>query len=87
MEKYNDLYIIRTWDDFREMCKMDAYSWHDAGYKASELTKDDILQEYNDYIDDLLTTNPDECRNGERAFTPDEIVQYTINYIQEIEEI
>ncbi|MBQ1569571.1 MAG: hypothetical protein IIZ78_00500 [Clostridiales bacterium] len=83
MENYKDLYMISTWDKFREMCAADAYSWVQTGYKASELTAEDILDEYPE---DAFTPYPEECGEDEKAFTTEEIAQYTLDYMQEIED-
>ena len=65
MKTWDEMYMIRTWEEFREMCAADAYNWYDAGYKASELSADDILDEYPV---DAFTASPEDARDGEKSF-------------------
>ena len=82
MKNYAEMYMIRTWDEFRELCRLDAYNWHDVGYKASELTADDIL---NEYPEDAFTADPEDARDGERAFSAAEVAEWTFSYMLEME--
>lgn len=84
MKNYAEMYMIRTWDEFRELCREDAYNWHDAGYKASELTADDIL---NEYPEDAFTPYAEDARDGERAFSAAEVAEWTLSYMLEKEGI
>lgn len=75
---------IMTWDDFREMCREDAVNWHDSGYKASDLTAEDILSEYDsEYFCDDTNDDYDDLSS---AFTPAEFAAKTLEYLEEIEE-
>ena len=75
---------IMTWDEFREMCREDAYNWHDSGYKASDLTTEDILSEYDsEYFGDDTNDDYDDLSS---AFTPAEFAAKTLEYLEEIEE-
>lgn len=76
------MYKILTWDKFREICKEDAFNWHDNGYTADELTEEDILNEYpDDYFTDEYT-DTDELSS---CFTPHEIAAKTLEYLSEME--
>ena len=75
---------IMRWDDFRDMCREDAVNWHDSGYKASDLTAEDILSEYDsEYFGDDTADEYDELSS---AFTPSEFAAKTLEYLAEIEE-
>lgn len=74
---------IMTWDEFREMCKEDAESWYYNGYSSDELTAEDILNEYpEDYFCD---STDDEYDALTSYFTPDEVAQKTLDYLEEME--
>lgn len=75
---------IMTWDDFREVTRADAVNWHDSGYKASDLTAEDILSEYDsEYFCDDTNDDYDDLSS---AFTPAEFAAKTLEYLEEIEE-
>lgn len=86
MEDFDEMYMIRTWEEFREMCAADALSWHDAGFKADDLTSDDIIDEYVECDESFFTANPEDARDGERAFSAAEVAQYTLAYMQEMDD-
>jgi hypothetical protein len=75
---------VLKWEEFREVCRMDAYSWHNSGYKANEITAEEILDEYPvDYFED------DEGKDyfdDERFFTPEEFARKTLEYLRGLEE-
>ena len=74
---------IMTWDEFREMCKEDAQSWYYNGYSSDELTAEDILNEYDEsFFSDSMTDEYDDCSS---CFTPDEVVQTTLDYLKKME--
>ena len=74
---------IMTWDEFREMCKEDAQSWYYNGYSSDELTAEDILNEYDEsFFSDSMTDEYDDCSS---CFTPDEVVQRTLDYLKKME--
>lgn len=74
---------VLTWDEFRELCKEDAYNWFNNGNSANELTKDDIVHEYPDnYFSDNTESEHDDLSS---AFTPSEFAKQTIEYLEEIE--
>lgn len=74
---------IMTWDEFREMCREDAQSWYYSGYSSDELTAEDILNEYpEDYFCD---STDDEYEVLTSYFTPDEVAQKTLDYLDEME--
>lgn len=74
---------IMTWDKFREMCREDAQSWYYNGYTSDELTAEDILNEYpEDYFCDRTD---DEYDGLTSCFTPDEVAQKTLDYLEEME--
>lgn len=74
---------IMTWDEFREMCREDAQSWYYNGYSSDELTAEDILNEYpEDYFCD---STDDEYDHLTSYFTPDEVAQKTLEYLEEME--
>ena len=74
---------IMTWDEFREMCREDAQSWYYNGYSSDELTAEDILNEYpKDYFCD---STDDEYDVLTSYFTPDEVAQKTLDYLEEME--
>lgn len=74
---------IMTWDEFREMCEMDARNWYASGYTANELTAENILNEYpEDYFCDSTDDDYDELSS---CFTPDEFAEKTLEYLAEIE--
>lgn len=74
---------IMTWDEFREMCREDAQSWYYNGYSSDELTAEDILNEYpEDYFCD---STDDEYDVLTSYFTPDEVAQKTLDYLEEME--
>lgn len=75
---------ILTWEDFREVCKEDAYKWYNAGYIKEELTEEDVLNEYpEDYFEDDTDDDYDELSN---CFTPKDFAQKTLEYLGEIED-
>lgn len=70
---------IMTWDEFREMCEMDAQNWAASGYTAKDLTPEDILNEYpEDYFCDSTDDEYDELSS---CFTPDEVAIKTLGYL------
>ena len=74
---------IMTWDGFREMCREDVQSWYYNGYSSNELTAEDILNEYpEDYFCDSTDGEYDVLTS---YFTPDEVVQKTLDYLEEME--
>lgn len=74
---------IMTWDEFRDMCKMDAQNWHLSGYSSDELTAEDILNEYDeDYFSDSTNDEHDDLSS---CFTPDEVAQKILDYLEEME--
>lgn len=74
---------IMTWDEFREMCREDAQIWYYNGYSSDELTAEDILNEYpEDYFCD---STDDEYDVLTSYFTPDEVAQKTLDYLEEME--
>lgn len=84
MKNYNEMFIIRTWEEFREMCREDASNWYYGGYKASELTTEDIVDEYDE---SFFTAAPEDAREGERAFSAAEVAEWTLSYMLEMEGI
>lgn len=75
---------IMTWDDFREVCREDAYSWYHSGWASGKITAEDILNEYpGDYFEDDTEDEYDELSS---AFTPAEFAAKTLEYLAEIEE-
>ena len=75
---------IMKWDDFRELCEMDARNWHDAGWKSSDITAEDILGEYDE---DYFNNSPDDEYDGNLSsfFTPEEIAAETLSRLEAIE--
>lgn len=74
---------IMTWDEFREMCREDAYNWHHSGWTSDRITAEDILNEYpEEYFSD---DTDDEYDDLSSAFTPAEIADKTLEYLAEIE--
>ena len=74
---------VMRWDEFREMCKEDAYNWNASGWKADEIGTDDIINEYDDeYFSDDESTEYDDLS---RFFTPAEVAAQTLEYLAEIE--
>lgn len=74
---------VLTWDEFRRLCKEDAYNWFNNGNSANELTEDDIVHEYpNNYFSDITESEHDELSS---AFTPSEFAKQTLEYLEEIE--
>ena len=74
---------ILTWNDFRDVCKEDAYNWKHAGWTAKELSEQDILNEYpEDYFENDTS---EECDDLSRCFTQKEFAQKTLEYLEEIE--
>ena len=72
---------IMTWNEFREMCREDAQRWY--GYSSDELTAEDILNEYpEDYFCDSTDDDHDDLSS---CFTPDEVAQKTLDYLEEME--
>lgn len=75
---------IMTWDEFREMCREDAYNWRHSGWTSDRITAEDILNEYpEDYFEDDTADEYDELSS---AFTPAEFAAKTLEYLAEIEE-
>lgn len=75
---------VLTWDEFREVCKEDAYNWFNSGYSANELTENDIINEYPDnYFSDTTESEHDELSS---AFTPSEFAGQTLAYLAEMTE-
>lgn len=73
---------ILTWNDFRAVCKMDAKSWAESGWKSTELSMKDILSEYpKDYFEEY---SGHEC-NGMYLFTPEDFAAKTLAYLEELE--
>ena len=65
------------------MCKEDAQSWYYNGYSSDELTAEDILNEYDEsFFSDSMTDEYDDCSS---CFTPDEVVQRTLDYLKKME--
>lgn len=74
---------IMTWDEFRGMCEMDAQKWCISGYSSDELTAEDILSEYpEDYFCDSTDDDHDDLSS---CFTPDDVAQKTLDYLEEME--
>lgn len=74
---------IMTWDEFRGMCREDAYNWHHSGWTSDKITAEDILNEYpEDYFEDDTADEYDELSS---AFTPAEFAAKTLGYLEEIE--
>lgn len=74
---------MMTWDEFREMCREDAQSWYYNGYTSDELTAEDILNEYpEDYFCDSMDDEYDDLTS---YYTPDEVAQKTLDYLEELE--
>lgn len=84
--KNTEMFIIRTWDEFRELCKNDACSWHDAGYKSSEINAEDILNEYPE--DFFITEYPDDddILTDENVFTAADVVTGILLYMRTLED-
>lgn len=74
---------IMTWDEFREMCREDAESWYYNGYSSDELTAEDILNEYDESF--FSDHTDDEYDVLTSYFTPDEVAQKTLEYLEEME--
>ena len=74
---------MMTWDEFREMCREDAESWYYNGYSSDELTAEDIL---NEYEESFFSDNTDDEYDALTSyFTPDEVAQKTLDYLEEME--
>ena len=74
---------ILTWDEFREVCREDAFNWHRAGWSFSEITEEDILNEYpEDYFSDGTGDDYDELSS---CFTPQEFAAKTMEYMEALE--
>ena len=74
---------IMTWDEFREMCREDAQNWYYSGYTSDELTAEDILNEYDEsFFSDSMNDEYDDLSS---CFTPDEVAQKTLDYLEEME--
>lgn len=80
---------VMSWEDFRSNCMDDAFLWHDQGWKADELTEDDIL---NEYPDDYFDEYPEEELTDEYIdfstdsyFAPENFAAQTLEYIKELE--
>lgn len=74
---------VLTWNEFRDICREDAYNWKNSGWTADKITADDILNEYpEDYFEDDTAGEYDELSS---AFTPEEFAAKTLEYLEEIE--
>ena len=74
---------VLTYDKFREICKEDAYNWHNTGWFANEITEYDIIHDYPDnYFSDNTESEHDDLSS---AFTPSEFAKQTLEYLEEIE--
>ena len=74
---------ILTYDEFKKICKEDAYNWHNAGWYANEITENDIIHDYPDnYFSDNTETEHDELSS---AFAPSDFAKQTLEYLEEIE--
>lgn len=74
---------IMTWDEFNDMCEMDAQNWYYSGYSSDELTAEDILNEYDEsFFSDHMGYDHDDCSS---CFTPYEVAQKTLDYLEEME--
>ncbi len=72
------------WDEFREVCEMDARNWADSEWRSDELTIDDIL---NEYPEDYFCDSPDdEYDDLSSFFTQEEFGAETLRRIKSIEE-
>lgn len=81
---------ILTWEEFREDCMTDAQLWYDQGYRSSNLTLEDIMNEYPyEYFDELTDEDISEDNldySLESYFTPKDFAECTMGYIKELEE-
>lgn len=83
-------YFVTSYENFRNMAKDDAYAWSQNGYKADELSNDDIINEYgNDFISQLMTEedaykelNLHDDTYG--VFSLDDLCEKTRDYLQDI---
>ena len=74
---------IMTWDEFREVCREDAYNWYHSGWTSDKITADDILNEYLEgYFSDDTDDDYDDLSS---AFTPAEFAAKTLECLEEIE--
>lgn len=76
---------IMTWDEFREMCREDAENWYYNGYTSDELTAEDILNEYDESFFCDRTEDEYDYDALTSSFTPDEVAQKTLDYLEEME--
>ena len=75
-----------SWQEFREVCKEDAYLWHQNGNTADDLSAEDILNEYpGDYFGDE-SADTDDLYDGYRSFSPAEFAEQTLEYLKEMGE-
>ena len=73
---------ILTWEEFREVCEMDASNWLDAGYTAEELTTEEILNEYpSEYFDIEEYQETDDLSS---CFSPMEFATKTLEYMADL---
>ena len=74
---------IMTWDEFRAMCREDAYNWHHSGWTSDKITTEDILNEYPEgWFDNDTNSDYDELSS---CFSPQEVALKTLQYLEEIE--
>lgn len=73
-----------TWDEFREVCKEDAYNWINSGYTTDELTESDIL---SGYPDDYFNSEYQETDDLSSCFTAHDFAEKTLDYIKELHKV
>lgn len=82
-------YVLTTYEKINNFTKMDAYAWAvESGYKAEELTAEDILAEYNleEFFPYEEEPEPNEYYN-EFAFSTEEVAEMTLKKIAEYNEL
>ena len=62
MEK-EKVYFVSTYDEFWRLAQDDAYNWIHSGYHPDELTDEDILNEYCDWIEENCMTEEEAYDN------------------------
>lgn len=74
---------ILTWNEFREICREDAFNWYHAGWRSSKITEEDILNEYPEeyFCDDT----GDDYDGFSSCFIPQEFATKTIEYMEALE--
>lgn len=76
--------VTLTYDEFWKHTYDDAYNWFEAGYRAKDLTNQDIL---NEVPEEYWKEKPkDELYEDERTFTCKEYAEQVISWMIQFQE-